>query len=599
MINGYNGRILEVDLSSGVIGPRDLADDVIKKYVGGRGLGVYLLTQTLAPQTDPFAEESLLVISSGGLGGSLTPSNARFSVTFKSPLSQTMASANSGGAWGAVLKGSGYDAVVIKGIAAAPVYLKISETRVELVECVHLWGKTIPEFMDGLSGRLSKKDRVLAIGPAGENKVLFASMINDSAHAVGRGGAGAVMGSKNLKAIIVTGGKKFQPADKGLYEAGIQQAGKLIRNMPITSKALPELGTAGLIKLIADHDMLPHRNFKDTIHAPEKIEKITGEYLRKKILTSKKSCLNCPIACSRKTRVGRKSGEGPEFETIGMMGANLGIYDIKEIALANYVCNENGLDTISFGNTLGLVMELFEKGIISRQDTGGIDLKFGTRGVLEKLAEKTARRRDLGDLMAMGAQRLAREKKAGPLAMTVKGLELPAYDPRASYLQALGYATSPRGGCHLQGGYAINLGFFGGPRQVNRFLVDTTAGHLVNLQDSGCVGDIMGVCRFAFFSINEFELSRIYAGFTGIDVSPDELKTAAKRTQNLERDFNCRAGFSKQDDTLPDRFFEEEIEVDRQMRSIDKTEQLGRMIEKFYEIRGWDEQGVPLANTLK
>ena len=169
-----------------------------------------------------------------------------------------------------------------------------------------------------------------------------------------------------------------------------------------------------------------------------------------------------------------------------MMGANLGIYDIKEIALANYVCNENGLDTISFGNTLGLVMELFEKGIISRQDTGGIDLKFGTRGVLETLAEKTARRRGLGDLMAMGAQRLAREKKAGPLAMTVKGLELPAYDPRASYLQALGYATSPPGGCHLQGGYAINLGFCGGPSQVNRFLVDTTAGHLVHQQDSGC-----------------------------------------------------------------------------------------------------------------
>jgi aldehyde:ferredoxin oxidoreductase len=598
MINGYNGRVLEVDLSSGAISPRELGDEVIKKCMGGRGFGVHFLTERLAPHTDPFADQSLLIISSGGLGGSLTPSNARFSVTFKSPLSHTIASANSGGAWGAVFKRAGYDAVIIKGIAAAPVYLHISEDRVELVECPHLWGKTIPELMEECIAQHGKKARVLAIGPAGENRVLFASMINDSAHAVGRGGAGAIMGSKNLKAILVTGGKKFPPADHGLYEAGLQQAGKLIRNMPVTSKALPELGTAGLIKLIAGHDMLPHRNFQDTRHDSKQIEKISGERLRKKILTSRKSCLNCPIACSRKTRVGRKSGEGPEYETIGMMGANLGIYDIEEIALANYRCNEIGLDTISFGNTLGLAMELREKGIIGRRETEGIDLKFGAKGILESLVEKTAFRQGLGDLIALGARRLAQEMKAGHLAMVVKGLELPAYDPRASFLQALGYATSPRGGCHLQGGYAVNLGFFGGPRQVNRFLVDTTAGHLVNLQDSGCVGDILGVCRFAFFSINEFELSRIYSGFTGMDVSPDDLKTAARRTQNLEREFNLRAGFTKEDDTLPGRFFEEKIEVDHTMRSIDKTAQLGRMIEKFYEIRGWDEQGVPPDNAL-
>jgi len=593
MTNGYNNTGLDINLSDGTYNRLHIEDGITRQHIGGRGFGVYYLTKELSPQTDPLSGENLIIVSSGGLGGSITPSNARFSVTFKSPLTNTISSANSGGSWGVIFNRTGYDVAIIRGKADAPVYLYISEKRVEIIECGELWGKSISELTGCLQEKHSKTSRILGIGPAGENLVLFASMMNEKCHAVGRGGSGAVMGSKNLKAIVVEGNKRFTPADNDLYRTGIYQANKLMRNMPVTSKALPLLGTAGLVKLISEHDMLPHNNFRDTEHPSEGIEKISGEYLRKKIFTGKKSCFNCAIACSRKTKVGQKTGEGPEYETIGMMGANLGIYDIEELAHANYACNEAGLDTISFGNTVGLLMELYERNMITREDTGGIELRFGTGGILEKLIRLTVLRKDMGNEIAQGALRIAEKFGVPQLAMVVKGLELPAYDPRASLLQALGYATSSRGGCHLKGGYGINLGFFGGPRQVDRFLVDTVAGHIANLQDSGCIADSLGICRFAFFSINENELSRIYSGFTGVDTGPDDLQQAARNTQDLERLFNNGVGFTKKDDTLPDRFFSEKILIDGRMRAIDREIQFNKMLDKYYEIRNWNEDGFP------
>lgn len=598
MINGYNHQGLDIDLSSGKVSVFEIEDSVIEKYMGGRGLAVFYLSRELPPEVSGLASENIMVIAAGALGGSMTPSNARFSVAFKSPLTGTISSANSGGSWGVTFKKTGFDVALVRGKAAAPVYIHIHDGKAEIEECQSLWGTSIPELTDSLKQTHSRSTKVLGIGPAGENQVMFASLINENGHAVGRGGAGAVAGSKNLKAILVSGKKKFAPANSKLYQAGIEQASKLIKSMPVTSKALPQLGTPGLVQLIADHDMLPHKNFQDTAHQSSDISGITGETLRKEILTTSKSCLNCVISCTRRTKVGSKTGEGPEYETIGMLGANLGIYDIKEVALANYVCNETGMDTISLGNTIGLLMELNEKGLIDQSAADGMNIKFGATGILETLAEKTAFKRGIGGEIALGAKRLAEKYNAPELAMVVKGLELPAYDPRASYLQALGYATSPRGGCHLKGGYAINLGFFGGARQVDRFMVDTVSGHIVNLQDSGCVADFLGVCRFAFFSVSENELSRIYSGFTGLDVGPEDLQAVAKRIQNLERNFNINCGFTKKDDTLPERFFSEEIMIDNQMRSIDVKDHLGRMLTKYYEIRKWDDEGIPSTDDL-
>ena len=594
MISGYNNKVLDVDLNSGNIAEYGLADEIISRYLGGRGLGVCFLTKETSPAIDPLSGENLLVIATGGLTGSMAPTSGRFSVTFKSPLTGTIASSNSGGFWGVSFKRCGYDVLIIRGKAAVPVYLTVSERQTELVECPELWGESIPAVTETLKGRHSKTAKVLAIGPAGEKGVLFAALINDGARAVGRGGAGAVMGSKNLKAIVADGRRQFPPAQEDLYQNGISQSNKLLLSMPVTAHALYELGTAGLVKLINDHDMLPHRNFQDVRHRPEDVERISGEELRQQILVAPKPCFNCRIVCGRKTRVGAKEGEGPEYETIALMGANLGIYDIREVALASYACNELGIDTISFGNTVGLAMELFEKGIIGSSDTGGMDLRFGTRNVLENLVAITADRQGFGDLLALGARRLA-EKFAHPgLAMVSKGLEFPGYEPRATMAQAIGYATSPRGGCHLQGGYAVTLGFFGGSREVDRFLIETTAGHVVNQQDSGCIVDSLGLCRFSSYAFGENELSRTFAGLTGIDLSPHDFEMTARFIQDREREFNNAAGFTPADDTLPDRFFTEKIEIAGEPRCLDRQRHFAPLLKKYYEIRNWDENGIPL-----
>jgi len=593
MINGYNGLGLDIDLSTGKIREIGIADTLIKQYVGGRGLGTYFLTQNLPPDTDPLSEQSLLVISAGGLGGSRAPAAGRFSVTFKSPLTGTIASANSGGRWGSIFKRSGFDICLIRGRSAVPVYILIAEGDARILEAGNLWGKTLPELSEDLAAIHSSSAGILAIGPAGENRVLFASLMNDIHRTAGRGGGGAVMGAKNLKAIVVNGQKTFAPARPEEYRNGLYQAEKLVKNFPVTARALPQLGTPGLVRLIHAHDMLPSRNFSSTRHKTGEVMEISGEKLRSRLLVRRRGCYNCSVACGRVTRVKSRKGEGPEYETIALLGPNLGIYDLDRVAVANYLCNENGMDTISLGGTLALATELFQKGIIGTADTGGRDLDWGRGELLIQLTKATARREGLGEWLARGSLRLGRQFGREDLAMAVKGLELPGYDPRASLHQALGYATSPRGGCHLKGGYLVCLGFFGGAREVNRFLVDSAADHCVEAQDSGCVSDMLGICRFLSFSLSDHELARIYSGYTGLDTGPEDLKATARRIQNIERSFNIRAGFTAADDTLPERMFREKIMVDGKRRAIDYDGQFKVMLDKYYQVRGWDRQGVP------
>lgn len=586
-INGYNNCFLKIDLSSGRISRHHLSDNLLKEGLGGRGLGVVYLSRNLSPAVNPLGEEATLVFAPGGLVGSAAPTSGRFSITFKSPLTGTICSSNSGGFWGNTFKRTGYDMLCVKGKAAVPVYIYISDKKADIIECPKLWGNTIAE----LTVKLIEKypgSRVLGIGPAGEKKVLISSIMNDLSRTCGRGGGGAVMGSKNLKAVVVEGSKKFLPENPQKYKTGLYQANKLLRSLPVTAKAFTLLGTSGLLKLVYQHDMLAHRNFQDVQHKEENIEKISGESLNKILCASPRGCFNCRIRCARATRVNRKKGEGPEFETLAMMGANIDHYKLKEIALANYLCNDFGLDTISFGNTLGLAMELFEKGVITENNTGGLQLSFGKIQNLPEIVRLTCLREGFGDLLADGSLRLGRKWGMEELSMTVKGLELPAYDPRSTLMQALGYATSTRGGCHLKGGYMISLGFFGGAREVDRFMVDTVADHVVDEQDSGCIADMLGICRFAFFSFNENELSRIYSGYAGIDLSPHELKKKAKEIINLERRFNLEAGISPQEDTLPNRFFCEKIMISGEKRAIDRNIQFNHMLRKYYEIRGWD-----------
>ncbi len=593
---GYHGKILEIDLSSGRVANKELDPRMAADYLGGRGLASKLFFDSVDPQCDPLGPDNVMVIATSPLLGTNAPTACRGHLVFKSPLTGIIGSSNSGGSWAAVFKATGYDALVIKGKAKEPVVVEVRPDKVEIVPARELWGLNVPETTDRLSeGKPGRK--ILCIGPAGENRVRFAAVMNDKNRAYGRSGPGAVWGSKNLKAVVVSGKEKIAVQDQERYQSGLDQAQYLLRQAPITKRLLKELGTAGLIKLIAIIDMLPRKNFQDVTHSEEDLDRVSGEALRDKILDKAGACFRCPLACQRHTQVGGKKGEGPEYETMIMMGPQCGIYDLEAIAKANYLCNELGMDTMSLGGTIACAMELFEKGALNKDDTGGMELRFGNAAVLEKLAEMIAFRKGIGDQLAEGSLRMAKFYEQPELSMSVKGLEIPAYDPRSSFTQALGYMTSPTGACHLRGGYAVSLAFFGGAREIPRFSLQQAAVAVRNLQNLGILQDSLGICRFTGFAFSTDPWARMASGATGLDFSTKKLDQIANRIASLERIFNLAAGATAEDDTLPERFSKEPIIVGGKERVVSK-ETMERMRSDYYEARGWDGQGRPKGETI-
>jgi len=443
------------------------------------------------------------------------------------------------------------------------------------------------------------RSRILCIGPAGEKLVRFAAVMNDKNRAYGRTGPGAVFGSKNLKAVRVIGSLKIEEKDSEIYQSGLEQAHYMMKAAPVTKRLLRELGTVGLLRLIDVMDMLPHMNFQDNKHDPVKLEQISGETIKKTILKRPGACFGCPIGCQRHTIAGDKTGEGPEYETTVMMGPQCGIYELEAITRANYLCNELGLDTISFGGTLACAMELYAHGYLNSQDTDGIELKFGTAGILEELVERTAFRQGIGNILAEGSYRMAKKAGHPELSMSVKKLEIPAYDPRASYAQALGYLTSPTGACHLRGGYAASLAFFGGAKEIPRFSLLQSPVAIRNMQNLGIIQDSLGICRFTGFAFATEPWARMISGLTGFDFSTARLEETAERIAVQERMFNLAAGFNSQDDTLPFRFLHESISVKGDKRCL-SPETIAQMKSDYYTVRGWDnKEGIPTPEILE
>jgi len=588
---GYTGKILDIDLTEGKIERTELDPRIAEDYLGGRGLATKLFFDAIDPKCDPLGPGNVVVIATSPLIGTNAPTACRGHIVFKGPLTGMIGSCNSGGTWANAFKASGYDALIIRGKAKEPVMIEISPQEVELIPCKELWGKDVHQTTEYLA-ETKKGFKSLCIGPAGENLVRFASVMNDKNRAYGRAGPGAVWGSKNLKAIIVSGKEKTDIQEQEKYQSGLDQALYLIKQAPITKRLLKELGTSGLIKLINLIDMLPHKNFQDVSHSEEDLDKVSGEALRDRILVKPGACFRCPLACQRHTRVGDKKGEGPEYETMIMLGPNCGIYDINAITKANYLCNELGMDTISFGGTVACAMELFERGAITKEDTFGLELKFGNAGILEKLAEMIAKRQGIGDKLAEGSMSLANFFEHPEFSMSIKGLEIPAYDPRSSFTQALGYMTSPTGACHLRGGYAVSLAFFGGTREIPRFSLQQAGVAVRNLQNLGILQDSLGICRFTGFAFSIDPWARMVSGATGMDFSTKKLEEIANRIADLERRFNILAGAKAEDDTLPERFSKEPIIVAGKERVLSK-EAIERLRRDYYEVRGWDEEGNP------
>jgi aldehyde:ferredoxin oxidoreductase len=587
-------RVIEIDLTKREV--KELTIDP-RPWLGGRGLAVKLFTDRVDPSCDPLGPENVMVIAASALTGTAAPTAGRGHAVFKSPGTGAIGSANSGGRWAKVLKSAGCDALVIRGGARTPVYISISG-QVTIHDAADLWGREVPEVSELLAARHGgRESSVLAIGPAGENKVRFAALMNENNRAYGRGGPGAVLGAKQVKAIVVKGSARTEVADPARFQDAVEQARHVMKAQPVTKRVLRDLGTAGLVHLINEMRMLPRRNFQNCIHEPELIERISGETIRDQILERAGGCWGCPILCQRHTRIGDHHGEGPEFETVVLMGPLLDIYDLEAITLANYRANELGLDTMSLGGTLAGAVELFERGAITKADAGGVELRFGNSELYPGIVDRIARREGIGDWLAEGSRRLAERFEHPEAAMQVKGLELPAYDPRGMAAQALGYMTSPTGACHLRGGYSIALAFFGGIREVPRFSIRQAAMTCKNQQDLGIIQDSLGICRFTGYATGAEHWARIYGAAIGEEFSRAELEAAAERIATLERLFNVRAGFSRKDDDLPARFKTEPIVIGRRERIISEQDR-ERMLDDYYQVRGWDREGVPQPETL-
>lgn len=597
--HGYHGKILDVDLSRIQIQIKPLEPITIENYLGGRGLAARIFYDEIDPGCEPLGPDNVITIATSPLIGTRAPTACRGHMVFKSPLTGLIGSSNCGGSWINFFKSAGFDVLVIKGKASQPVFIDISPDEVKIEEAGHLWGLDVFQTTEKLSteSKLGSRPRILCIGPAGEKLVLISSVMTES-RAFGRSGIGAVFGSKNLKAIRVSGKEKIAIQDPERFQSGMEQALYLMKAAPITKRLFRELGTSGLLKLIDVMDMLPHRNFQDNIHKLEDLDKISGETLRKKIFERAAGCFGCPIACARLTRVADKKGEGPEYETIVMTGLDCSIYDLEALALANYRLNELGIDTISFGGTLACAMELFERGYISKKDTDGIELCFGNAASLKEMVEATAFRKGIGEKLGQGSYRLATFFRHPEYSMTVKKLEIPAYDPRASFTQALGYMTSPTGACHLRGGYAVSLAFFGGTKEIPRFSLLQSPIAIKNMQNLGIIQDSLGICRFTGFAFSTDPWSRMVSATTGINFSVARLEEIADRVATLERVFNLEAGLNSGDDFLPERFSTEAIMVKGKERLIPR-EAMKRMRSDYYQVRGWDQEGRPMQSLLK
>ena len=584
-MNGWAGKVLDIDLSSGAIKTYPLDEKIARLFVGGRGLGARLLWDEVGPEVEALSPANVLIFTNGPLTATGYQTSNRFSVSTKSPLTGTILDANSGGFWGMQFKKAGYDALIVRGRAARPVYVEIKSDAVVIKDAAHLWGRRVLETTKAL-GQNDNKRNVLCIGPAGENLSRIAAIMNDGQRSLARGGPGAVMGSKNLKAIVVEGKTRPDIVDADQFKFMLYETRKLLRASPLTSQALPEFGTVVMMNVVNNIGALPTRNFQQAQF--EDAELISGEELTEKYLVKNAACWACPIGCTRISQTDKVEGEGPEYETTWAFGAQCGINDLPAIIEANAICNDLGMDTISAGSTIACAMELTEKGALDS------DLRFGRADLLASTLEDMGHRRGLGAELAEGSLRFATKYGHPELSMSAKGLEMPAYDPRGMQGQGLLYATSNRGACHMRGNM-LGLEVLGLPKLIDRFQVQGKSSYVILHQNASAMIDSLVICKFTNMGVAEEYFARVLTAVTGIPYSTGDLIKVGERVWNLERLYNLREGFTRKEDTLPPRLLTEAVPDGPSQGWVSKLEP---MLNEYYRARGWDEQGVPKAKKL-
>jgi aldehyde:ferredoxin oxidoreductase len=586
-MDGYAGNMVYADLSAGKVTIKPTPPELKKQYLGGRGFGIRLLTDMVDPKIDPLSDKNALVFAAGPLTGTGIPLGSRYEVSTIAPLTGAAMSANSGGVFGWKMKKAGFDAVVVTGKSKKPVYLLLDNGKAELRDAAHLWGKTTGQTTDAIVNELKDKSvRVSCIGPAGEKLVLFACIINEKARALGRGGAGAVMGSKNLKAIAARGDLPIKPADEAQLDIVKERVRKKIEDNGI-EKALHNYGTAVLINILNENYLLPTRNFQ-TAHFTD-AEMISGETIAKTILKKPKGCYACIVQCGRVHEFDGESGEGPEYEPVWAFGADCGINDLKAIARANNICNEYGLDAISTPTTIACLMEMAEKGYVKHP------IRFGDAKGMLKLVEQIAKREDIGDELAEGSFRFATKYGHPELSMTSKKQELPAYDPRGIQGYGLATATSVRGGDHVYG-YLISPEILGAPEKLDPYVTKGKPQWVKTFQDLTASIDASGMCLFTSFALGPEDYADLLTATTGMKIDTAELLKVGERIWNLQKLYNIKRGFGRKDDTLPARLLNEPL---KEGAPTGQVSRIAEMLDEYYTLRGWDKEGTPTPEKRK
>jgi len=615
---GYNGKILRIDLSKEEIAIEENNEYFYRTYIGGATLGAYYLLKEQKAGVNPFGPENIIVIAPSIVTGTPAPGFSRYAIVSKSPLTGAIADTQAGGFWGPELKFAGYDAIVIKGKAKNPVYLFIQDDKVEIKKAAHLWGKTTGEVEQIIHKEHSDpRIRMLSIGCAGENLVRFANVLSDCKHAAGRLGMGAIMGSKNLKAIAVRGHNKIKMKDEETVRKWSRWFAKNFMDNPVNS-SLHNLGTGEILLGMNADGQLPTRNFQTGFF--EGAEGISAETMHKKIFQKSEGCYACPVKCKRVVEAKEPYSVdaaygGPEYETIAALGSNCGIDDIVAVAKASELCNKYGLDTISTGAVIAFAMECFEKGIISKNDTGGISLKFGDAKAMLRMVEMIAKREGIGDILAKGSKRAVEKfgKGAERFAVEVKGEELPMHDGRVKGMVGFGYAVSPIGADHVVVEHDTDFDFNAPDIFIEQM---KSLGLLKRCKTSGMdhqkvrmfcylqnhfsFMDSLCLCVFAFAPVRTFKMSHlveIASAVTGWEFSLWEMMKLGERRVNMFKAFNVREGFTVADDSLPQRMFEPIASGPRKGNRFSEDE-LIKMRELYYKMQNWDNEGRPTAAKL-
>jgi len=617
---GYAGQILYVNLSDRSVTKKSLTRQLALKYIGGRGFSSRILWEELPPHLDPFSPENVLILAAGPLSGTPAPSASRLMVAAKSPMTGGIGDASSGGYFAPELKYAGFDAIVFKGRSPEPVYLWVEDGKAELRSAKRLWGRKIHETSELLKEEIGDEDiHICAIGPGGENRVRYACVVTDEEGVNGRTGVGAVMGSKNLKAVAVRGSMDVRIADPKRFKEGIDAYRETLSG-EVWTEVLRRLGTPNLVEHRQRLGIWGAKNFqRATI---DEWRNISGEAFREKFLLKVMGCMGCVVRCRRYSAI--KEGpfapiytKGPEYDTINPLGAKPYITDPAVILRAHHLCDEYGIDEQTAGSSIAMAMELYERGILKKDQVDGVELVFGNGEALLHFIEKIPYRQGFGDLLAEGTKIMGERLNAPYYAIHVKGLEVDASDPRSLPTRALTYAVATRGSCHLRGFPYIDE--FIKPEEAQAFFGTAAVSDLKALEGKGkmvawsenwiTVANLLGLCVFAWYRSRSFPMlikrgleiaNELYTAATGLPMTGQGLYECGERVYNVEKLFNLREGFGRESDYPPDRFFQEAMPDGPGKGSKLRREDYDLLLDEYYEARGWDKKtGVPTPEKLK